>query len=39
MAEQIELEAELQQTLTGTLDWREGRAAFRERREPRFRGE
>lgn len=38
MAEQIELEAELQQTLTGTDDWREGRAAFRERREPRFTG-
>jgi enoyl-CoA hydratase/carnithine racemase len=39
MAEQIEFEAELQQTLTGTRDWREGRAAFRERRDPRFVGE
>ncbi len=34
----MELEAELQQTLTSTADWAEGRAAFRERREPRFSG-
>ncbi|WP_214364826.1 enoyl-CoA hydratase/isomerase family protein [Pseudonocardia sp. H11422] len=38
VAEQLELEAELQQTLTGTADWCEGRAAFRERRDPRFTG-
>lgn len=38
MAEQLEVEAELQQSLTGSDDWREGRAAFRERREPRFTG-
>ena len=38
MAEQIELEAGLQQTLIGTADWAEGRASFLERREPRFTG-
>lgn len=38
LADQMELEARLQQTLTGTDDWREGRAAFRERRDPRFTG-
>jgi 2-(1,2-epoxy-1,2-dihydrophenyl)acetyl-CoA isomerase len=38
MTEQMELEAGLQQTLTGTDDWREGRAAFRERRDPEFTG-
>lgn len=38
LAEQMELEAGLQQTLTGTDDWAEGRAAFRERRNPEFTG-
>jgi 2-(1,2-epoxy-1,2-dihydrophenyl)acetyl-CoA isomerase len=38
LAEQMELEAGLQQTLIGTDDWREGRAAFRERRNPQFTG-
>lgn len=38
MAEQIELEASLQQTLIATDDWKEGRAAFQERRDPQFRG-
>lgn len=38
LAEQIELEAGLQQTLIGTSDWAEGRASFLERREPRFTG-
>jgi 2-(1,2-epoxy-1,2-dihydrophenyl)acetyl-CoA isomerase len=38
LATQLELEADLQQTLVATDDWREGRAAFRERREPVFRG-
>jgi 2-(1,2-epoxy-1,2-dihydrophenyl)acetyl-CoA isomerase len=38
MAEQLELEAGLQQTLAGTDDWAEGRRAFRERREPTFTG-
>ena len=38
LAEQMELEAGLQQTLIGTDDWREGRAAFRERRDPEFTG-
>lgn len=38
MADQLELEAELQQTVTGTADWTEGRAAFLERREPRYTG-
>lgn len=38
LATQLELEADLQQTLVATADWREGRAAFRERRDPVFRG-
>lgn len=38
LATQLELEASLQQTLVATEDWREGRAAFRERRAPVFRG-
>lgn len=38
LATQLELEADLQQTLVATDDWREGRTAFRERREPVFRG-
>lgn len=38
LADQMELEAGLQQTLTGTNDWKEGRAAFKERREPEFTG-
>lgn len=38
LATQLELEADLQQTLVATDDWREGRAAFLERRQPRFRG-
>ena len=38
LPEQMELEAGLQQTLTGTDDWREGRAAFREHRDPEFTG-
>jgi 2-(1,2-epoxy-1,2-dihydrophenyl)acetyl-CoA isomerase len=38
MADQIELEAGLQQTLVATDDWREGRAAFQQRRAPRFIG-
>jgi 2-(1,2-epoxy-1,2-dihydrophenyl)acetyl-CoA isomerase len=38
MAEQIELEAALQQTLIATSDWREGRAAFLEHRQPEFTG-
>ncbi|HZZ47403.1 MAG TPA: enoyl-CoA hydratase-related protein [Pseudonocardia sp.] len=38
LVDQLELEASLQQTLIGTDDWREGRAAFQERREPRFTG-
>jgi 2-(1,2-epoxy-1,2-dihydrophenyl)acetyl-CoA isomerase len=38
LADQLELEAGLQQTLTGTADWTEGRAAFLERRDPRFTG-
>ena len=38
MAGQLELEANLQQTLVATNDWHEGRSAFREHREPRFRG-
>jgi len=39
MAEQLELEAQLQQTLVATDDWREGRRAFQERRDPRFTGQ
>lgn len=38
MANHLELEASLQQTLIATADWREGRAAFLERRTPRFVG-
>jgi 2-(1,2-epoxy-1,2-dihydrophenyl)acetyl-CoA isomerase len=38
MATQLELEADLQQTLVTTDDWREGRSAFQERRTPTFRG-
>jgi 2-(1,2-epoxy-1,2-dihydrophenyl)acetyl-CoA isomerase len=38
LADQMELEAGLQQTLVTTDDWAEGRAAFRERREPRYTG-
>jgi 2-(1,2-epoxy-1,2-dihydrophenyl)acetyl-CoA isomerase len=38
MATQLELEAELQQTLVATEDWKEGRAAFIERRSPQFQG-
>lgn len=38
MAGQLELEAALQQTLIATADWKEGRAAFLEHREPRFTG-
>jgi 2-(1,2-epoxy-1,2-dihydrophenyl)acetyl-CoA isomerase len=38
MASHLEVEARLQQTLIATEDWREGRAAFIERREPQFRG-
>jgi 2-(1,2-epoxy-1,2-dihydrophenyl)acetyl-CoA isomerase len=39
MASQLEVEAGLQQTLVMTADWKEGRAAFRERREPKFLGQ
>jgi 2-(1,2-epoxy-1,2-dihydrophenyl)acetyl-CoA isomerase len=38
IAEQLEVEAALQQTLIATSDWREGRAAFLERRQPIFTG-
>ena len=38
MANQLELEAALQQTLIGTTDWREGRSAFLEHRQPTFIG-
>lgn len=38
MADQMELEASLQQTLVATDDWAEGRRAFQERREPRYTG-
>lgn len=38
MANHIELEATLQQTLISTSDWREGRAAFLEHRVPEFTG-
>ncbi|WP_256461804.1 enoyl-CoA hydratase/isomerase family protein [Nocardia alni] len=38
MANHIELEAALQQTLIATADWREGRAAFLEHRQPVFTG-
>lgn len=38
MANQLEYEASLQQQLIATADWQEGRAAFLERRQPRFTG-
>ncbi|MEV0110016.1 enoyl-CoA hydratase-related protein [Nocardia sp. NPDC050799] len=38
LANQLELEASLQQRLIATADWREGRAAFLERRPPAFVG-
>jgi 2-(1,2-epoxy-1,2-dihydrophenyl)acetyl-CoA isomerase len=38
LADQLELEASLQQTLVATDDWKEGRSAFLERRQPWFRG-
>jgi 2-(1,2-epoxy-1,2-dihydrophenyl)acetyl-CoA isomerase len=38
MAAQLELEAALQQRLIATSDWREGRSAFLERRQPKFTG-
>lgn len=38
MPEQLELEAALQQQLIASADWKEGRAAFLERRLPRFVG-
>ncbi len=37
-ADQLELEAQLQQTLVATEDWAEGRAAFLERRDAAFVG-
>lgn len=39
LAEQLEVEAELQQEASETDDFREGIRAFHERREPRFQGE
>jgi 2-(1,2-epoxy-1,2-dihydrophenyl)acetyl-CoA isomerase len=38
LEQQLELEAELQTTATQTADFREGVAAFLEKREPRFEG-
>jgi 2-(1,2-epoxy-1,2-dihydrophenyl)acetyl-CoA isomerase len=38
LEQQLELEAELQSVATGTNDFREGVAAFLEKREPRFEG-
>lgn len=38
IADQMETEASLQQTLVGTDDWAEGRRAFQERRQPRYTG-
>jgi 2-(1,2-epoxy-1,2-dihydrophenyl)acetyl-CoA isomerase len=38
LEQQLELEAELQTAATQTADFREGVAAFLEKREPRFEG-
>jgi 2-(1,2-epoxy-1,2-dihydrophenyl)acetyl-CoA isomerase len=38
LEEQLELEAQLQAAATRTSDFREGVAAFLEKREPRFQG-
>ena len=38
LEEQLELEAQLQTAATQTNDFREGVAAFLEKREPRFEG-
>jgi enoyl-CoA hydratase/carnithine racemase len=38
LADQLELEAELQQTLIASEDWAEGRTAFLEHRKPEFVG-
>jgi 2-(1,2-epoxy-1,2-dihydrophenyl)acetyl-CoA isomerase len=39
LEEQLELEAKLQAESTQTADFREGVAAFLEKREPRFEGQ